>query len=38
MFFMKMAEKKVVSVSYDMMQTQPLPKLSVTDIFYCRQV
>lgn len=40
LFFMKMAEKKekVVSVSFDMMQTQPLPKLSVTDVFYCRQV
>lgn len=39
-FFTKMAEKtdKVVSVSFDMMQTQPLPKLSVTDVFYCRQV
>lgn len=28
----------VVSVAFDMMQTQPLPKLSVTDVFYCRQV
>lgn len=37
---MKMAEKKekVVSVSFDMMQTQPLPKLSITDVFYCQQV
>lgn len=27
-----------VSVSFDMMQTQPLPKLSVTEVFYSRQV
>jgi hypothetical protein len=25
-----------ISCSFDMMQTQPLPKLSVTDIFYSR--
>jgi hypothetical protein len=27
-----------ISCSFDMMQTQPLPKLSVTDVFYSRQV
>lgn len=40
LFFQKMASKSdnVISVAFDMMQTQPLPKLSVTDVFYCRQV
>lgn len=27
-----------ISVLFDMMQTQPLPKLSVTEVFYSRQV
>jgi len=27
-----------INCSFDMMQTQPLPKLSVTDVFYSRQV
>lgn len=29
---------KVIFVSIDMKQRQPLPKLSVTDVLYCRQV
>lgn len=39
-FFEKMVYKSenVISVAFYMMQTQPLPKLSVTDVFYCRQV
>jgi len=27
-----------ISVAFDMMQNQPLPKLSVTEVFYSRQV
>lgn len=27
-----------INCSFDMMQTQPIPKLSVTDVFYSRQV
>jgi len=30
--------KSIISISFDMMQNQPLPKLSVTDTFYSRQV
>lgn len=30
--------KSMINISFDMMQNQPLPKLSVTDTFYCRQV
>jgi len=35
LFFQKMASKSdnVVSVAFDKMQTQPLPKLSVTNVF-----
>ncbi|KAL4085284.1 hypothetical protein QTP88_027143 [Uroleucon formosanum] len=38
-FFQMMAEKlpNTVQVCFDMMQNQPLPKLSVTDTFYSRQ-
>lgn len=41
-FFLKMANNKydkdnTVHVSFDMMQNQPLPKLSVTEISYSRQ-
>jgi len=38
LFFQKMASKSdnVISVAFDMMQTHPLPKLSVKDAFYCR--
>jgi len=30
--------KSIINISFDMMQNQPLPKLSVTDTFYSRQV
>lgn len=38
--FSRMMREKLpntVQVCFDMMQNQPLPKLSVTDTFYCRQ-
>ncbi|KAL4099054.1 hypothetical protein QTP88_023549 [Uroleucon formosanum] len=40
LFFQKMASKSdnVVSVAFDTMQTQPLPKLGVTDVFFCLQI
>lgn len=31
-------EDGVITVCFDMMQNQPLPKLNVSDVFYCRQV
>lgn len=39
-FFQLLQERKpgTVSVSFDMMQNQPLPKHNVTDVFYSRQV
>jgi len=30
--------KSIININFDMMQNQPLPKLSVTDTFYSRQV
>jgi len=39
-FFELLKEKTpdTITCSFDMMQTQPLPKLSVTEVFYSRQV
>jgi len=35
---LKETEPGSINCSFDMMQTQPIPKLSVTDVFYSRQV
>ncbi|KAL4090102.1 hypothetical protein QTP88_025002 [Uroleucon formosanum] len=35
---MKLENKNTINIAFDMMQNQPIPKLSVTEVFYSRQV
>lgn len=35
---MSTTEADVINVSFDMEQNQPLPKLSVSEVFYARQI
>jgi len=35
---MKETNEKSLNISFDMMQNQPLPKVSITEAFYSRQV
>lgn len=35
---MKETNEKSINISFDMMQNQPLPKLSITETFYSKQV
>lgn len=39
-FFQRLKQKKpnTVTISFDMQQHQPLPKLSIGEVFYARQV
>jgi len=35
---MKIKNKNTINIAFNMMQNQPIPKLSVTEVFYSRQV